>query len=201
MKEWLALYEQHCAMRVESGDVHRLLRKRLIELADRGHCAETIRGRFTPRHRGALLELRIDANGHREPLRALPYLEDAHLTVLALVSRRTDHVHQFTAMVEGTTHAKMPWVVAVHLEADHEPPDQHDRRGSGACGHAAFHCHVGQTMDQEPKVRVPFPDVGSVGALDWLLSIVIPAWEPAPWARIVASSPVAVGSSDTSRTR
>jgi hypothetical protein len=187
MKEWLALYEQHCAMRAESDDLHRLLRKRLIELADRGHCAATIRGRFTPRHRGALVELRIDANGHREPLRALPYLDEAHLTVLALVSRRTDHVHQFTAMVEGTTHAKLPWIVAVHLEADHEPPDHHDRKGSGACGHAAFHCHVGQTMGQEPKVRVPLPDVGSVGALDWLLSIVIPDWEPAPWPKIVAS--------------
>ena len=200
MKEWHALYERHRAMRVAPGNLQSSVRKRLIDLADRGHCAETIRGRFSSRHCGALQELYIDAARNREPLWELPHLTVAHLTVLALISRRTEHLHQFTAMIEAETDTQSRWVAAVHLEADHQPPD-HDRKGSGACGHAAFHCHVGTSMDHEPKVRVPFPDVGLVGALDWLLSIVIPAWEPAPWAHIVVSSPFAVGSSDTNRTR
>jgi hypothetical protein len=114
----------------------------------------------------------------------LPHLEDAHLTVLASVSRRNEHLHQFTATIEGMTATRSPWVAAVHLEADHEPPD-HDRKGSGACGHAAFHCHVGPTMNHEPKVRVPLPAVGPAGALDWLLSTVVPAWEPVPWGEVV----------------
>lgn len=64
---------------------------------------------------------------------------------------------------------------------------ERDRKGGGACGHAAFHCHVGPTLDHEPKVRVPLPAIGPAAALDWLLSIVIPAWEPAPWAGVVAA--------------
>jgi hypothetical protein len=184
MKEWHALYEQHQAMRAAPVDLESSLRKRLVDLADLGHCARTIRGRFTWRQRGALRELYIQSTDDREPLRALPHLEDAHLIVLASISRRTEQVHQFTAMIEGMTALQLPWVAAVHLEDDHEPPD-HDRKGGGACGHAAFHCHVGPTMDHEPKVRVPFPAVGPVSALDWLLSIVVPGWEPAPWTKIV----------------
>ncbi|HEX7840581.1 MAG TPA: hypothetical protein VF469_24045 [Kofleriaceae bacterium] len=189
MTTWHALYEQHCAMRAEPGDLQSSLRKRLIDLADRGHCNKTIKGRFTRNQRGRLFELRIDAADDREPLRALHGLDDAYLRVLALVSFRTGHVHHFTAMIEGVTATRSPWVAAVHLEDDREPPD-HDRKGSGACGHAAFHCHVGPTMEHEPKVRVPFPAVGPVGALDWLLSIVIPAWEPVRWARVVSSEAV-----------
>jgi hypothetical protein len=113
-------------------------------------------------------------------------VQDARLTLLALISRRTERVHHFTAMIEGVTSKRLMWVAAVHLEDDHEPPNN-DRKGEGACGHAAFHCHVGPTMDDDPKVRVPFPAVGPVAALDWLLSIVIPGWEPAPWQQVVAS--------------
>lgn len=195
MKEWRALYERHRTMRVGSSDLQSSLRKRLIDLADRGHCDATVRGRFRWRYRGALQELYIESVDDREPLRALPDLESAHLTVLALISRRADHIHQFTAMIEAVTATGSPWVAAVHLEDDHQPPD-HDRQGHGACGHAAFHCHVGTSMDHTPKVRVPFPDVGPVAALDWLLSIVIPAWEPAPWTHIVDSSLAAAGSSE-----
>ncbi|HEX4422555.1 MAG TPA: hypothetical protein VH165_31790 [Kofleriaceae bacterium] len=59
-----------------------------------------------------------------------------------------------------------------------------ERKGGGACGHAAFHCHVGLTLEHEPKVRVPLPAVAPADALDWLLSTVVPNWEPAPWTRI-----------------
>lgn len=192
MMMWSALYQEHRGMRSVSTDLGTSLRRLLLALAKRGHCAATIQGRFTRRDRGGLLEWFIqqpsEANDAREPLFALPSLEDARLTVLALVSRKADHVHQFTAMIEGTTHIGLPWAAAVHLEDD-QPRAQEDRKGDGACGHAAFHCHVGPTLDHEPKVRVPFPAVGPAGALDWLLSIVVPSWEPAPWADIVATPP------------
>jgi hypothetical protein len=74
-------------------------------------------------------------------------------------------------------------VILFHLENDQDPIEQ-DRKGGGACGHAAFHCHVGLTLEHEPKVRVPLPAVAPADALDWLLSTVVPNWEPAPWTRI-----------------
>lgn len=190
---WGALYVQHRGMRSVSTDLATSLRRQLLALADLGHCAKTIQGRFTRRDHGGLRELCInpvDPGDKREPLVALPSLQDARLTVLALISRKADHVHQFTAMIEGTTRIGLPWAAAVHLEDDRAPAGQ-DRKGDGACGHAAFHCHVGPTLDHEPKVRVPLPAVGPAGALDWLLSIVVPAWEPAPWANVVAAAAAA----------
>lgn len=189
MKVWGALYEQHRDMRSASADLITSVRQRLIELAERGHCSRTIQGRFTRRDRGGLREWfiqQLDSHDERERLVGLPSLHDARLTVLALLSRRADHVHQFTLMLEGTAPTGLPWAAAVHLEDDREPDT--DRKGGGACSHAAFHCHVGPTLDHEPKVRVPFPAVGPAGALDWLLSIVIPDWDPAPWRRMQATS-------------
>ena len=189
MKEWRALYQQHGEMRASSAELMNALRRPLLALADRGHCAKTIQGRFTRRQRGAHRELYIqpiDPSDEREPLMELPDLDHTHLTVLALISLKSDRMHQFTAMIEGTTKVGLPWAAAVHLEDDSDPKEQ-DRRGSGACGHAAFHCHVGPTLDHEPKVRVPLPAVGPAGALDWLLSIVVPGWEPAPWPEVIAA--------------
>jgi hypothetical protein len=187
MTVWRVLYEQHRDVRSVT-DLASVLRRRLVALAERGHCAATIQGRFTRRDRGGLRELFIqplDPSDEREPLIDLPSLRVARLTVLALISRRADHVHQFTAMIEGETESRQPWAAAVHLEDDREPVER-DRKGTGACGHAAFHCHVGPTLDHEPKVRVPLPPIGPADALDWLLSIVVPEWEPAPWPDVLA---------------
>jgi hypothetical protein len=189
MMVWGALYEQHRSMRPISTELAASIRQRLLALAERKHCARTIQGRFTRRDRGGLRELFIqpvDPRDEREPLVGLSLLQDARLTVLALLSRKVDHVHQFTAMIEGTTPIGLPWAAAVHLEDD-RAPDEQDRKGGGACGHAAFHCHVGPTLDHQPAVRVPLPAVGPADALDWLFSTVIPAWEPAPWADILAA--------------
>jgi hypothetical protein len=194
MSEWGALYQEHRDMRSASADLATSLRRQLVALADRGHCARTIQGRFTRRDRGGLRELYIQPLDHldhadqREPLVELPSLDDARLTVLALVSRKVDHVHQFTAMIEGLAPDGRKWAAAVHLEDD-RAADEQDRRGGGACSHAAFHCHVGPTLDDVPKVRVPLPAVGPAGALDWLLSIVVPGWEPARWPEVVAALP------------
>ena len=191
MRGWCALYQGHRDMRSVSTDLATSLRRQLIALAERGHCARTIQGRFTRRERVGLRELYIQPLDHtdqREPLVGLRSLEDARLTVLALVGRRADRVHQFTAMIEGMAPGGRKWAAAVHLEDD-RTADEQDRKGSGACSHAAFHCHVGPTLDDEPKVRVPLPPVGPAGALDWLLSIVVPGWEPAPWPEVVAALP------------
>jgi hypothetical protein len=91
MTVWGPLYEQHHGMRSVSTDLATALRQRLLALAKLGHCAPTIQGRFTRRDLGAVRELYIQpATPHdkREPMDGLPSLQDAHLTVLALISRR-----------------------------------------------------------------------------------------------------------------
>jgi hypothetical protein len=98
MTEWRDLYLAHRGMRSTSADLGPTLRLRLVRLAERGHCARTVQGRFTWRQRGALREWFIDSVDEREPLLELPSLPEAHLTLLALVSRRDDRLHQFTAM-------------------------------------------------------------------------------------------------------
>lgn len=186
MNAWRTLYGQHGETRHTGNDLAAALRQRLLRLATLEHCSDTIQGRFTRRQKGDLIEWYIQPNDRasiREPLLELPDLRDAHLTLLALVNRRGDHLHQFTAMIEGTTTAGSSWAAAVHLEDDRPLPGG-DRRGTGACGHAALHCHVGPTLDDVPKVRVPFPAVQPADALDWLLSTVVPSWEPAPWSAL-----------------
>lgn len=74
--------------------------------------------------------------------------------------------------------------MAIHLPKDRESDG--DRQGSGACGHAALHCHVGPTLDADPKVRVPLPPLPPADALDWILSQVVPGWEPTPWPEVMA---------------
>lgn len=192
MTSWYELYAQHRVLRDIPGDFASSLRRPMLMLAERGHCQQTIQGRFTRRARGKLREWYIQpAEGEREqgePLVDLPSLRKARLTVLALESRSARHLHQFTAAIEGTTLHDRPWVVAVHLDEDYASPDE-DRKGAGACSHAAFHCHVGRTLDEEPKVRVPLPAISPAAALDWLLTLVVPDWEPAPWAQMPAPRP------------
>jgi len=186
MKDWIALYKQHRARRGNAGEaLGSSLRNALVRLADQGICAASIQGRFTNRKSGRLREWYIASDTGREPL-ALPGMKHAFLTVLALADSRTHHVHQFTAMLEGHGADDATWVVAVHLEDDRAPP-AHDRKGSGACGHAALHCHVGRSLEVQPQVRVPLPNIGPAEALEWLLSVVVPKWEPAPWPAVVAA--------------
>src|ERR1700760_4736898 len=103
MTSWYELYDQHRAARTIPKDLIGMLRRRLVALADRGHCALTIQGRFSYQDHGKLRLLRIGSDDAGESLSNLPFLIEARLTVLALVSRRLDHLHQFTAMIEGLT--------------------------------------------------------------------------------------------------
>ncbi len=158
------------------------LRKKLIDLAERGHCDSSIRGRFTDRRNGDLRAWYI--KGEREELEHLPHIAEAWLTLLILSHSPTHHVHQFTAMLEGVATTGETWVVAVHLETDRDHGCG-DRKGDGACGHAALHCHVGASLGKKPEIRVPLPDIGPIEAFDWLLSTVVPGWEPMPWADVL----------------
>ena len=42
-------------------------------------------------------------------------------------------------------------------------------------------------MAAKPKVWVPLPPVGPVAALDWVLSVIVPGWEPAKWSDVDAA--------------
>jgi len=191
VKNWRDLYASHRQVRAVPLSWTSELRKKLIALADAGHCDTTIRGRFSNQSLGELVEWSIRRNGAQaaEPLAGLADLETAELSVLALVSRN-GHLHAFTVSVEGKRRDGSSWALAVHLPDDRETaqnPDG-DRQGLGACGHAALHCHVGPDLDTGPKVRVPLPALGPVEVLDWVLSQLVPtmAFEPAPWSSVLA---------------
>jgi len=186
---WAELYREHEAMRaVTLTDLLGQIRERLIELAKKNHCNSTIQGRVTYRAKGQRREIYISNQGGKEegtkegtePLRNLPHLKDATLTVLALIERDNE-LRELTLMLRATrTGDGTPLTIAIHLT---DKP-----QGSGACAHALLHTHVGPTHEAKPKVRVPLPAVGPVALLDWLLSQVVPDWEPAPWQDLVGQA-------------
>lgn len=188
MKQWIDLYgTQRNARSLGSNTWSSELRKRLVKLSKAGYCDSSVEGRFTYKQVGNLLDWSIRDGGAAAPvlLRQISGLASAELSLMALADRRNNHLHQFTAMVEGKRADGSAWALAVHFEDDRiteKNPDA-DRKGTGACGHAAFHCHVGPGLDVQPKVRVPLPAIGPVEALEWVLSQLVPmsTFEPAPW--------------------
>ncbi|AUX29551.1 MULTISPECIES: hypothetical protein [Sorangium] len=193
MKSWVDLYRAQRDVRsLSSSTWTDEIRKRLIALSKAGHCDTSVKGRFTYKHNGSLLEwsIRDGSSTAPLPLQKIPDLTSAELSLMALADR-SNHLHQFTVMVEGKRADGSAWALAVHFEDDRvtEKNPGGDRKGTGACGHAAFHCHVGPGLDVAPKVRVPLPAVGPVEALDWVLSQLVPTsrFEPAPWAQVQAA--------------
>ena len=193
MKLWIDLYAAQGKTRglssnTWSGD----LRKLLVTFAAAGFCDRSVEGRFTYKQVGKLVEWSIRDGGSPTPiaLRNLTDLASAELSLMALADR-DNHLHQFTAMVEGRRADGSAWSLAVHFEDDRETKESHegDRKGTGACGHAAFHCHVGPGLNVGPKVRVPLPAFGPVEALQWVLSQLVPTpqFEPAPWSSVTAA--------------
>jgi hypothetical protein len=187
---WFGLYrEQTLSSRVarcrgETLDVS--LRNRLNQLKSQGFLEPSGPRRFTDMRRKTdnLVDWYI-AKGELGPalrLARLPALCEASLTIQATTDGRSQHLHHFTVMLKGARHDGTTLAIAIHL--DNDRVEGHDRMGDGACGHAAFHCHVGPDLDTLPKVRVPLPAISAVDAFDWLLSVVIPGWEPAPWTAL-----------------
>ena len=193
MKPWIDLYQaQSKARSLSSHTWSSDLRKLLVIFSDAGFCDQSVQGRFTYKHEGKLLEWSIWDDGTTAPiaLRNLPDLASGELSLMALADRQ-NHLHQFTAMVEGRRADGSAWSLAVHFEDDRETKESQegDRKGTGACGHAAFHCHVGPGLNVGPKVRVPLPALGPVEALQWVLSQLVPTpqFEPAPWSSVTAA--------------
>lgn len=193
MKLWGDLYRgQRAARGLGSRSWSSELRKRLVALSREGYCDPSVEGRFTLKRAGDVIEWSIRDGGASAPLplRQLVHLPTAKLSVMALADRN-NHLHQFTVMVEGKRADCTTWSLAVHFEDDRvsERNPDGDRKGTGACGHAAVHCHVGPDLDTAPKVRVPLPALGPVEALDWVLSQIITTndFEPAPWADVQAA--------------
>jgi hypothetical protein len=137
-----------------------------------------------------------DESGEAVFLQRLPdaeqqkvHLQEARLSVLLLLDATKKHLHQLTVMIEGRRRDGSDWTIAVHLPDDRETEKTRsgDRQGHGACGHAALHCHVGPTLDTQPKVRVPLPPLAAGEVVQWVMSQIVPtlAFEPAPWPRVV----------------
>lgn len=203
MNEWTALYQSHRDLRRKGRQVVTELRRTLRALGEGepsvfdSHVHQRLQPATNPDTHIKTYRLRstdgeyvatwnvVDAD------RANIHLAEAQLTVLLSLDALSGHLHQLTLMVEGTRRDGTPWTLAVHLPDDRETdtnPDG-DRQGHGACSHAALHCHVGPTLDHQPKVRVPLPPMSPARLLEWLMSQVIPTlrYEAAPWHSVMAA--------------
>lgn len=204
MKAWVELYRQHRMLRAmhdrqAANELRAVLRHlsegtyaalrhgaqhRLVEKYDRATGSVT----YTLGHGRAGEELALAALP--PPLHPAVALRRACLTILLRFDRRAERLRELAVMLTGARHDGSSWALAVHLPHDGETDDRPsgDREGLGACGHAALHCHVGPTLDAEPKVRVPFPPLRPAQVLEWVVSQVIPTeeFEPAPWPRVAA---------------
>ena len=178
---WDALYRQHEAVRdVGNADVAILLRERVKWLVAHDHCDQRYQGKVTYKQQPARGRREIwvkggeDAMGAPIPLVGLPELTEARLFFAVMLDARAARVEKFTVRLDGRAHATgQAWLVSVEMD---------DRQmGSGACGHAIIHCHVGPDHFSTPEVRVPCPAMKPWEALDWVLTLVVPGWEPLPW--------------------
>lgn len=183
---WWNLYERHAKGRARAGDRLRGVRAVLEDFRSRQGLPKGLSAQWssqTNRESGTVEWFLGDRTGVAK-LPATPDLRDVRLTLLALVDGRNDHLRQFTAMLEGrATTGKAKWTVAIHLEDDRGGDDA-DHKGSGACGHASWHCHVGPDLNAKPKVRVPLPGLTAADAVRWLLTTHDRAMEPASWGRL-----------------
>lgn len=192
MKPWVDLYRaQRETRRARSNSCSGELRKLLVAFSTAGFCDPSVQGRFTYKQEGGLVEWSIREGGTSGPvaLYNLTDLVSAELSLMALEDRKS-HLHQFTVMVEGKRRDGSVWSLSVHFEDDRETKASGgDRKGTGACGHSAFHCHIGPGLNVGPKVRVPLPALGPTEALEWVLSQLVPTtqFEPAPWAEVQAA--------------
>ena len=197
MNRWFALYRDHSAMRVIPKEWVGDVRRSLTKLAKWGFCDTETPWRFTfANNDDTAGDIVYRFRNKTVTLRNISCLSKANLSIKATLGEKGHHLHSSTAMVEGKRKDGSPWTLAVHLEDDgkSEKRPEGDRRGLGACGHAAFHCHVGPDLETEPKVRVPLPAMSASEAIDWiLLHTTGPRiFEPFPWSEVPLDSPTRV---------
>ena len=195
MSSWFRLYADHRDVHESTSDWPSAIRKRLKKLSETNHCENNAQWLFTGKE-----EAKRDNRKGRSPttewrfspcvlpLVRIPYMSEASLDIKAMIDRNEKRLLAFSLVVTGKREDNTTFTLAVHLEDDTvtEKNRLGDRKGQGACGHAAFHCHVGPDLDTEPKVRVPMPAISTIDALDWVLSQAIPVeeFEPAPWSEL-----------------
>lgn len=197
MRTWVDLYGAHQGLRATGEEAVIQIRRVLRSLGEQ--CSvfrSNVQARLQPQ-KNPETGLQTYQFGEDVVLKHLPekqrkevHLQKAHLSVLLLLDQTKKHLHQLTVMVEGKRMDDgSDWTIAVHLPDDRETEKNPtgDRQGHGACGHAALHCHVGPTLDTQPKVRVPLPPLAPGEVVEWVMSQIVPtlAFEPAPWPRVV----------------
>lgn len=183
---WDALYDAHQqARRVDPASVETQLRERVTCLVGRGHCDLRFQGKLTsnknppPGRRQVWVKPDAGQEAGAIPLSGLREWITASLRIDVLIDDRQRRVEAFTIALEGfappidAQGPRRPLLISVEL-------DDRDM-GSGAAGHAPIHCHVGPSHTAPPEVRVPFPAVKPWEALDWVLTVAVPGWEPLPW--------------------
>jgi len=109
---------------------------------------------------------------HAIRLYGLPWVDDAVLSLMAVVER-SGSVWQYTVSVVGRRkNTNTGWYVRVDLDPG--------PRGSGPCSHPLLHCHVGEdaTARNVQEVRAPLPSLGADEALTWILATMDPRLEP-----------------------
>ena len=182
MTTWAKLYANHRKLRTETdGRFETEIRKQLTKLVDAGHCAfARFSYRTNKKHKG-LEAWEIKSTKDCDGLRLLNVdgFASIRFQVQVLFERRSNHLRALMAMAECVRTDGSPCVIAVHMPDD-GPGDQ---QGLGACGHAAFHCHIGPSLDVKPQVRVPLPALSPSEVAQWVISQVVQdqAFEPAPW--------------------
>ena len=192
MSPWVATYQHHTALRAGHEHTVERLKAPLRRLAGlRVHCDPSLPWFLKTTKTDGRTSVFTQPHGEAPgPVRltALPDLTDARMSIQATLQSQTGRLTEFSAAISGKTAAGVDWTVAIHLENELRRPAAEgwpgDWRGDGACGHAIFHCHVGPDLDAKPKVRVPFVAVGPEHALDWLLTTVVPGFEPMPWGAV-----------------
>lgn len=201
MKEWIELYRQHGYIRSEGRKAVTEIRQVLKsygEPATTSIFANGIASRLQQHgnRKTGRLEYRFEAtDGEHLDLCNHPgwestdhlkiQFEEARLTIYVVVDPG-DYIQEINLMLKAYTRRNgQPIAIAVHLP-DNRATDRSDgdRQGVGACGHAAMHCHIGPSLEVEPKLRIPFPALRPARVLEWMLSQIVPALEAAPWPEV-----------------
>lgn len=181
----MSLAEEHEKARAigSSDDVASKLRERIKKLVALRHCHARYQGKVDYKKQPERGKQEVWVKGDSDssmgdaiPLEGLKHLRNARLSLAAMLDHKMTRIDKFTVRLEGVAlPSGQDWLVSVEL--DDKP------MGTGACGHALIHCHIGPSHSSTPEVRAPMPTMKPWDALDWVLTLVLPRWEPAPWLK------------------
>ena len=163
--------------------------QRLHRLSHGKHCSPNAVGWLQHRQVGAVTRITLKQGDghdawqhHAVKLCGLAHLEDEALLTFSidvhergpvLVSYSMSIIGRCRPPLGSQTATTRPYYARVDLDDT--------AKGSGLCGHALLHCHVGDDPGHNRAFapRVPLPWLLPGDALDWLLASVHPELEPA----------------------